>query len=142
MRHAWLCAVVLLFSAPLQAAASDQTAAQVVVSTVLSTNVTASGQPIVLPQKDVHIVVSTYNIAKGAKLSVHEHPFARYAYVLAGRLQVTNTETGRSNVYKAGDFIVEAIGQSHQAANVGTGPVKLLVVDQVEGDGSNTVVRQ
>ncbi len=142
MRHVWLYGALLLFTAPLQAEASDKSPAEVVVTPVLSTAKTASGQPIILPQKDVHIVVSTYNIAKGAKLSEHEHPFARYAYVLAGRLQVTNIETGRSNIYRAGDFIVEAIGQSHQAANVGTGPVKLLVVDQVEGDGSNTVVRQ
>jgi quercetin dioxygenase-like cupin family protein len=108
----------------------------------VSTAVTASGQPIVLPQKEVHIVVLTYDIAKGARLPEHKHPFARYAYVLSGRLQVTNTETGSSAIYRTGDFIVEAIGQWHKAANIGTGPVKPLVVDQVEGDGSNTVIQQ
>jgi mannose-6-phosphate isomerase-like protein (cupin superfamily) len=33
---------------------------------------------------------------------------------------------------QTGDFIIEMIGQWHQAANVGDGPVKLLVIDQVE----------
>ena len=49
-----------------------------------------------------------------------------------GRFKVTNVETGKSTTYKTGDFIIEMIGQWHQATNVGDGPVKLLVIDQVE----------
>jgi quercetin dioxygenase-like cupin family protein len=79
------------------AADSDQSAT-VVVKPVISTAVTASGQTIMLPQKDAHAVVTTYTIAKGAKLPEHKHPFIRYAYVLAGTLRVTNTETGGSDV--------------------------------------------
>jgi quercetin dioxygenase-like cupin family protein len=62
--------------------------------------------------------------------------------VTAGRLRVTNTETGKSDIYKAGDFIVEAIDQWHRAANTGGGTVKLVVVDQVEGDAGNTELRK
>jgi quercetin dioxygenase-like cupin family protein len=61
--------------------------------------------------------------------------------VLAGTLRVTNTETGTSETYKQGDFTVEAIDQWHKAANIGADAVKLVVVDQVEGEQGNTVLR-
>lgn len=85
---------------------------------------------------------SSCEIAPGATLPVHKHPFPRYAYVEGGTLQVTNVETGKSTTYKSGDFIIEMIGQWHQATNVGADPVKLLVIDQVEEGIKNTVLRQ
>ena len=88
------------------------------------------------------IVVSIYEIAAGATLREHKHPFVRYAYVLTGTLRVTNRETGHSNVYKAGDFIIEAIGQWHQAVNHDDPPLKLLVIDQQAGQKSNVVMRK
>ncbi len=72
---------LLLLAAPLHA--ESQCQSQVVVKPVLSTTVTSSGQPIVLPQKDAQVVVSTYEIAPGAALPEHKHPFPRYGYVLA-----------------------------------------------------------
>ena len=141
MKLLWVVGAALLLIPPLYAAQSDQPGATVVVKQVASTTVTASGQPITLPQKDVHVVVSTFEIPAGANLPEHKHPFARYAYVQAGTLRVTNTETGRSETYKQGDFIVEAIDQWHKAANIGADAVKLVVIDQVEGTGSNTVLR-
>jgi len=61
---------------------------------------------------------------------------------MAGTLRVTNTETGRSETYKqGGDFIMEAIDQWHKAANIGADAVKLMVIDQVEGEHGNTVLR-
>jgi quercetin dioxygenase-like cupin family protein len=64
------------------------------------------------------IVVSIYEIAAGSTLREHKHPFVRYAYVLTGTLRVTNTQIGHSSVYEAADFIIEAIGQWHQAVNL------------------------
>jgi len=61
--------------------------------------------------------------------------------VQAGTLQVTNAETNESNVYKAGDFVIEMIDQWHHAKNVGDDVVKLLVIDQMEGDVENTLLR-
>ncbi len=101
---------------------------------------TASGQPIALPQKDVRVIVSTYDIGPGASLPVHKHPFARYAYVQAGSIEVTQTETRESTVYKAGDFIVEMLDQWHSARNLSDETVKLLVIDQVEGEAQNTIL--
>ncbi|MGH6881406.1 cupin domain-containing protein [Hypericibacter sp.] len=117
-------------------------AKNVLVTPVLTTSVTSSGQAIVLPSKDSTVIVSTYEIAKGATLPEHKHPYPRYAYVLAGEIRVTNTDAGKSETYKAGDFIIEAIGQWHHAENVGDGPVKLLVIDQVAGAGGNVILQQ
>ena len=107
----------------------------------LTAAVTAAGQSIVLCLNPATIVVSIYEIAAGATLREHKHPFVRYAYVLTGTLRVTNTQTGHSNVYKAGDFIIEAIGQWHQAVNLGDRPLKLLVIDQQADEKSNVVMR-
>ena len=141
MKLLWVIATTLLLVGPLHAAPSDQPDASVVVKQVTSTAVTVSGQSITLPQEDVHVVVSTFDIPAGANLPEHKHPFARYAYVLAGTLRVTYTETGRSETYKQGDFIVEALDQWHKAANIGADAVKLVVIDQVEGTAGNTVLR-
>ncbi len=113
--------------------------AQVSVEKLLTTGVTATGQPIILPQDNVEVVVSTYEIAVGAKLPSHEHPSTRYAYVISGELRVTNTEVGEATTYKTGDFIIEAIGQLHFGENIGSEPVRLLVIDQIE-KGEPTVI--
>ena len=120
----------------------QETAPKVVVTPLTSTTTTWTGQPITLPQKNVQVLVSTYDIPAGAILPVHKHPFPRYAYVLAGTLQVTETKSGKSATYHAGDFIVETIDRWHQGANVGSDPVKLLVIDQVEQGAQNTVLRK
>jgi quercetin dioxygenase-like cupin family protein len=104
--------------------------------------VTATGQFIVLYLSPATIVVSIYKTAVGAALREHKHPFARYADVLTGTLHVSDTETGHSNVYKAGDFIIQAIGQWHPAVNLDDRPLKLLVTDQQAGQKSNVVVRK
>jgi quercetin dioxygenase-like cupin family protein len=107
----------------------------------LTAAVTAAGQSIVLCLNPTTIVVSIYEIAAGATLREHKHPFVRYAYVLTGTPRVT-TETGHSNDDKAGDFIIEAIGQWHQAVNLDDRPLKLLVIDQQAGQKSNVVMRK
>jgi quercetin dioxygenase-like cupin family protein len=112
----------------------------VAVTQLLSTTVTSSGQPIVLPQKDAQIIVSTYDVMPSVTLAVHKHPYPRYAYVLSGNIRVTNMETGRSDTYKTGDFILESVGQWHAGANIGDEQVKLLVIDMVEKGRTNTVL--
>lgn len=114
----------------------------VVVKQIMSATRTASGQPIVLPKKDARVSVSEFTIAPGAKLPVHKHPFPRLAYVLEGTLSVTDEETGQTFVYRPGDVIVEVVNQWHFGANVGPTPVRLLVIDEVEGSASNTILKQ
>jgi quercetin dioxygenase-like cupin family protein len=129
-----LASFVVLFASHPQA----QELTGVTVTQLLSTTVTASGQPIVLPHKNAQIVASIFAVAPGAALPVHKHPYPRYAYVLSGNLRVTNKDTGQSDTYKPGDFIVEAVGQWHTGANIGEEPVKLLVIDIVEQGQTNT----
>jgi quercetin dioxygenase-like cupin family protein len=139
MKLVWLIAgFCALFISPLQA----QERRDVTITQLLSTTATSSGQPIVLPQKDAQIVVSTYDVMPGATLPVRKHPYPRYAYVLSGTLRVTNRETGHSDTYKPGDFILEAVGQWHTGDNIGDEPLKLLVIDMVEKGQTNTVLRQ
>jgi hypothetical protein len=57
-------------------------------------------------------------------------------------LRVINSETGRSNAYKAGDFILESVGQWHTGANIGDEPLKLLVINIVEKGQANTVLQR
>lgn len=109
---------------------------------VLSTQKTASGQPIVLPQHDVQVIVTRLTIQPGTTLPQHEHPYQRYGYVLSGRLTVTMSNTGQSFTYGPGAFIVEMRNQWHSAKPVGDQPVVLLVIDQVVAGHSNMVLRK
>lgn len=112
-----------------------------IVTPIISTTETAAGQPIVLPQTDVRVVASRFEIAPGAALPVHKHPYQRYAYVLAGTLEVTDMESGASTTYKAGDFIVEVVDRWHRGKNVGADKVELIVIDQIVGDAKQTILK-
>ena len=136
MRTLFLAAILAIL--PLHASFAET--APVVVKPVLSTTTTASGQPIALPKQNAQVLVSTYDIAPGAKLPVHKHPYPRYAYVLAGTLQVTDQATGKIYDYRPGQFIVEVLGSWHFGENAGTDPVRLLVIDQVEEGQANTIL--
>jgi quercetin dioxygenase-like cupin family protein len=124
-----------------EARGREAAAASVVVKPVTSSSTTAAGDPVVLPQKDAQVVVSMFEIPVGAKLPVHKHPFPRYGYVLEGALQVTNTETGKTEVFKAGDFILESVGHWHQGRSEGQAPTKLLVIDLIEKGANNTLLK-
>jgi quercetin dioxygenase-like cupin family protein len=136
MNKAYLTAALLMLAAPLPAQAEG-----VKVDPMLNTEVTSSGQPIVLPRGHVRVITSTYEIAPGAKLPEHKHIYPRYGYLLSGQLRVTNVETGKSTTFNPGDFIIESIGQWHKAENIGTDPIKLLVIDQVPKGQDNVVLR-
>jgi quercetin dioxygenase-like cupin family protein len=136
MKRAYVTAALLTLAAPLSAKADP-----IKITPLLSTAVTSSGQPIVLPQGHIQLITSIYEIEPGAKLPEHEHNSQRYGYLLSGRLRITNTDTGKSEDYKSGDFVVESRGQWHKAENIGTEPIKLLVIDQVEPGEKTTVLR-
>jgi len=132
---------LMLVASPLHADTQAVTG-KVVVKPVMSTTVTSSGQPIMLPQKDAQVIVSTYEIPPGAVLPKHKHPFPRYGYVQAGTVEVTNTDIGKTETFKTGDFIVEAVDQWHFGTNKGDVPVKLLVIDMVEKGHANVVLQK
>lgn len=136
MKLIWLIVLYALFNSPLQAQERKDTT----VTQLLSSATTSSGQAIVLPQKDAQVVVSIYDVMPGAALQAHNHPYPRYGYVLSGTLRVNNLETGQTDTYKPGNFILESVGQWHTGTSVGNEPLKLLVIDIVEKGQSNTVL--
>lgn len=136
MKKFWPVLALLLWAAP---ALAEDAKPPVVVTPLLTTDRTVSGQPIQWPQQNAEIVTATYEIAPGASLPEHKHPYPRYAYVLAGTLQVTNTETGKAIIFHPGDVIAEAVNTWHKGANIGPDPVKLFVMDMIEKGESNVV---
>ncbi|MBI2255377.1 MAG: cupin domain-containing protein [Proteobacteria bacterium] len=121
------------------ATAIAEDAKPITVTPIMVTQATASGQPIVLPQGEIELTAATYNIAPGAVLPEHKHPYPRYAYVVAGTIAVANLETGKTVTYHAGDVIVEAVDQWHKGSNVGTDAVKLIVYDFAPKGAQNMV---
>ena len=136
-RAVLIASVLFLFGAPV---ASAEERPNVTVRTLLSTQLTATGQPIVLPQRDVQLIVSEFVIAPGATLPVHRHPFPRYGIVMEGTLRVARP--GREEVfeYKAGDVVVEMVGELHYGTNTGATAVRLIVIDQVVAGSAHTIV--
>jgi quercetin dioxygenase-like cupin family protein len=130
---------LIVFALGLPAALRADQMPAVTITPLLSTTTTASGQPIDVPAHP-EVVVSRYEIAPNASLSMHKHPYPRYVYVLSGTLEIA-VIGGKTYRYKAGDFIAEVIGQWHTGRNIGDTPVQLLVIDQVAPGHSNTVLR-
>ena len=79
-----LTAAVILLASP--AWALDNTAVKV--EPLMTTVVTSSDQPIVLPPH-AKVIVSMYIIQPGAKLPEHKHLHARYGYMESGILRVS-----------------------------------------------------
>jgi quercetin dioxygenase-like cupin family protein len=130
--------MVLLLVGGTQAHAQE--AKDVTVTQLLTTTQTASGQRISVPLHP-QLVAAIYEIAPGVALPLHEHPYPRYAYVLAGKIEVV-VAGGKTYRYQEGDFFAEVVNQWHSGRNIGTTPVRLLVLDQVEPGHSNTIIKQ
>jgi quercetin dioxygenase-like cupin family protein len=118
------------------AIAQDQPA--IAVKEILSTVKNDAGQTLRLPSRNLQLVVSEYNIAAGARLPEHKHPYQRYAYVAQGELLVQ--QIGRaSKIYRAGDFVVESVNRWHFGEAIGQTPVKLIVIDQLPKGAKSTI---
>ena len=61
--------------------------------------------------------------------------------VLAGRLKVTNLDTGEVREIKAGDWLVDAVEQWHETAVVGSESVRLLTIDEAPPGAAVTIPR-
>ena len=111
-------------------------APKVRVTPVARTNVTVTGQPIVVPDHpDVLVSIATF--PPGARIAEHQHPHPHFVYVLEGVLTVVNTDAHKTFQVKAGDFVAEMQDTWHYGINKGAVPVKLLVIDQVPAGARN-----
>jgi len=125
------------------AAATAAPAQPAPVTTVLKrAQATSAGQPIVMPQGPLQVTVSETTIPPHGTLPVHKHPYPRYVYVLAGRLRVTNLDTGEAAELKAGDMSIDPIGQWHRAEALGDDKVMLITIDQAPPGAATTAPRQ
>lgn len=100
------------------------------VTPVTRTDMTITGQRIVVPKKP-DVIVATAVFPPGAGLPVHKHPYPHYVYVLEGTLTLVNVETKRTYEIVAGSFVAEPLNTWHYGVNNGTVPLKVLVIDQV-----------
>jgi quercetin dioxygenase-like cupin family protein len=127
---AFTAALLLCLAAPAIAQAPESVA-------LGQADKTNSGQAILVSEGPLQVTTSRVTIPAGASLPVHKHPHQRYAYVLSGRLKVSNLETDTSVEYAPGDTVIEARGQWHTGKALGTEPVVLVVIDQTPpGDGN------
>ncbi|RTL50764.1 MAG: cupin domain-containing protein [Bradyrhizobiaceae bacterium] len=139
--RALLCGV-LAAAAPLPLRAQEAST-RAIVRPLGDFTQTWTGEPIAMPRGHLRLIVSNYEIAPGAVLPVHKHPYPRYAYVQAGLLRVTEAGSGKSRDFKPGDVIVEGVDQWHFGTNIGSDPVALLVMDFLpKGKTVNTVLRK
>lgn len=102
---------------------------------------TLSGQPIRAPAGDLRVTISQVQLPVGGRLPAHKHPYPRVAHVVSGRLKVVNLDTGQVREAKAGDWMVDAVDQWHEAVVLGDEPVRLMTIDQAPPGTTVTVVR-
>lgn len=102
---------------------------------------TLSGQPIRAASGELRVTISQSVIPVGARLPVHKHPYPRLVNVLAGRLKITNLDTGQVRDAVAGDWMVDAVDQWHDAVVVGDEPVRLMAIDHAPPGATVTIPR-
>lgn len=96
------------------------------VSTILKTQTTWDGAPIVYPEGQAEVTGMLVEIAVGAQTGWHLHPVPSFAVVVEGELEV-HLKNGMVKKLKAGDGLAEVVNTLHNGHNVGTVPVKLFV---------------
>jgi quercetin dioxygenase-like cupin family protein len=127
--------LALLISTPAAAQVPPKPGAPAVLDATLS------GQAIRAPAGDLRITVTQAVIPAGGRLAAHKHPYPRVVNVLAGRLKITNLDTGQTREAVAGDWMVDAVEQWHEAVVVGDAPVRLLTIDQAPPGAAVTIPR-
>lgn len=110
-------------------------------SAPVTIDTTLTGQPIRAPAGDLRVSVGQTVLPPGGRLAAHKHPYPRIVNVLAGSLQVTNLDNGQVREVRAGDWVVDAVDQWHEAVVLGEEPVRLLVIDQAPPGAAVTILK-
>lgn len=97
---------------------------------------TISGQPLTRPPDPFELLVTRASFPRGHLISCHRHTWPRYVHLVTGRLRVTNQETRQVKEFKAGDTVVESIGQWHHGDVLEA--VTLVAVEQVPPGAENS----
>jgi quercetin dioxygenase-like cupin family protein len=126
---------------PMHHSAPVTVAPKAVVTPIIRTGTTISGQPLRLPQGASEVAAAAVEIPIGGSLPIHKHSWSRLDYVERGSLTVVNLDTGASLDFAAGQLLPEVIDQWHEARANGTVPVRIIVIDLVPPGVVNMVMK-
>jgi len=120
---AFVVAVAFLVS-PRLASAEEKP----VVVPLLSTGMTTVGEPLHYPAGPPHVTAAIVTFPPGAKTALHRHGVPMFAYILEGEVTVDYGDRGK-RTYHQGDALIEAMDVPHFGADIGSQPVRILVVN-------------
>jgi quercetin dioxygenase-like cupin family protein len=127
--------------APAAESATDPTAVPTasVQSLLDKTTTTVLGQELRYPTAlPAEVTSSVVTLPPGSETGLHRHDAPLYGYMLEGVLTVSY-DGGVTKTYRTGDALMEAIGTAHNGANLGSVPVRILVVNFGAEGVANTV---
>ncbi len=84
-------------------------------------------QDIQYPQGKPEVTSMRVEIDPGGEGDPHQHPVPTYIYVLEGSLTVEFAD-GAQRSFQAGQGFLEVVNTTHKARNLGSAPLKFLVV--------------
>lgn len=135
MRRALTTGILLLIATPATAQAPPAPGKPVTLDATLS------GQPIRAAAGPLRVTITQTVIPAGGRLPVHKHPYPRVVNLLSGRLRITNLDTGQVREAAAGDWMVDAVDQWHEAEVLGAEPARLMTIDQAPPGATVTIPR-
>lgn len=94
--------------------------------TILKTQQSWDGTPIIYPAGQAEITGMLIEIAPQAETGWHQHPAPSFGYILQGQLDV-RLKDGQIKQLKTGDAIAEVVNTLHNGRNNRDIPVKLVV---------------
>ena len=106
---------------------------------ILQTSTTFTDQPIRFPQGDNQLVAVMAEVAPGGQVGRHLHPNPLFVYILEGALTIEMEGHG-SHTFSAGEGLAEVVNTWHNGRNMGTTPVKFLIVFAAQS-GTPTIIR-
>jgi len=110
-----------------------------VTSPLLSTGTTVLGETLHYPTgAPAHVTAAIVTLAPGARTVLHRHGVPLFAYILEGEITVDYGDRGK-RTYHQGDALMEAMNVPHFGADVGSQPVRILIVN-MGADGVAEVI--
>jgi quercetin dioxygenase-like cupin family protein len=104
---------------------------------LLETGTDIIDQPIAYPSGTPKVTAATVVIPPGQETGWHTHEVPLFVHVLEGAVTVDYGDKG-TNVYEAGETIMEAMNWPHNGINEGDEPVRIFVVYLGSEDKTNT----
>jgi quercetin dioxygenase-like cupin family protein len=126
MKIATLFYPILAIALCQQAALAFEPSPKVKVTTILKTEKSWDGQPLVYPPGQAEITGMFIDIAPGAETGWHLHPVPSFGMLMEGELEV-QLEDGRVKKIQAGESLAEVVNVRHNGRNTGQIPARILV---------------